>query len=216
MSAGENDSVETFIDINNVFCTFNLQCPLDLKDIMNRSYNVEMKKNREYINMQLKHPRAMAKIWPSGRIVCIGTKSEEDAKVASKRFARILQKLGYDVRFSRFKISNIHGSVRLPFPVKTVEFAKAHPEASYEPELHAGVIYKFPQFQATLRIYKTGQLQIFAPSEKNIQKAVEGIYCLVEQFQDTTDKVKNPFYVGWKEYRNCNLNVVFRGINRFF
>jgi len=168
MSARENDSIETFIDIHNVFCTFNLQCRLDLKDIMDRSYNVELKKNREYINMQLKHPRATAKIWPSGRISCMGTKSEEEAKIASKRFARILQKLGYDVRFTRFKISNIHGTVRLPFPVKTVEFAKAHPEASYEPELHTGVIYKFPQFQATMTIHRTGRIIILAPSqEKN-------------------------------------------------
>ena len=34
----EKDEIETYIDINNVFCSFNLQCPLDLMDIMNRRF----------------------------------------------------------------------------------------------------------------------------------------------------------------------------------
>ena len=48
---------ETFIDINNIFCSFNVRCKLNLEDIMNRSINVEMKKNRNYINMQLREPQ---------------------------------------------------------------------------------------------------------------------------------------------------------------
>jgi len=177
-----DDGIETFIDINNVFCSAHLRCELDLMDIMNRCYNVEMKKNREHIRMQLKTPKADAKIFRSGRMVCYGTKSEEDAKIAAKRFARIIQKLGYDVRFSKFKISNVHGSVKLPFPIKLVEFAKAHPEASYEPELHTGVIYKVPQFQATLTLHRTGCLIVLAPSEENIQQSTQYFYTLALPF----------------------------------
>jgi len=188
MFGDEDDGIDTFIAINNVFCTFNLQCSLDLNDIMSRCFNVEMKERRDYINMQLKKPKADARIHATGRVVCLGTKSEEDAKIASKRFARILQKLDYDVRFSRFKISNIHGTVKLPFPVKIVEFAKAHEEASYEPELHSGVIYKVPQFQATLTIHRTGCLIVFAPSEENIRQAVKQFFPMIVPFAITSPK----------------------------
>lgn len=181
---------ETFIDINNIFCSFNVRCKLNLEDIMNRSINVEMKKNRNYINMQLREPQSTAKIWPSGKIVCMGTKSEADAKIASRRFARILQKLGYPCRFTNFKVSNCHATILLPFTIKIVDFSKAHPEASYEPELHAGVIYKVEELKATVTIHRTGRLVILAPSENSVKQAVEEVYPLVEPFQTILSKKK--------------------------
>jgi len=178
----KNDSksdVETcFIDIHNVFCSFKVRCPLDLEDISKRGHNVELcKKNRNYIIIKLKQPLpATAKIWPSGKILCMGTKSEEDSKIAARRIARLLQNLGYKVIFSNFTIHNCHGSVLLPFHIKIVDFCKAHQEASYEPELHSGVIYKVEDLGATITIHQTGQMIIFAPSVKKL-KGSSGI-CL--------------------------------------
>ena len=192
MSSDQETEMETFIDINNVFCSFNVRCKLNLEDIMNRSINVEMKKNRNYVNMQIREPSAMAKIWPGGKIVCMGTKSEEDAKIASRRIARILQKLGYPCRFTNFKVSNVHGSTLLPFTIKIVDFSTAHPEASYEPELHAGVIYKIEELKATVTIHRTGRLVILAPSENSVKQAVEEVYPLVEPFQTIPIKKKKP------------------------
>ena len=56
-------------------------------------------------------------------------------------------------------------------------------EASYEPELHAGVVYKVENLGATITIHQTGQMIIFAPSVKNLKEAVEYVYPLVEPFQ---------------------------------
>jgi hypothetical protein len=56
-------------------------------------------------------------------------------------------------------------------------------EASYEPELHAGVIYKVEDLGATITIHQTGQMIIFAPSVKNLKEAVEYVYPLVEPYQ---------------------------------
>ena len=180
-SASE-EPMETFIDIHNVFCSFKVRCPLDLDDILERGYNVELKKNRKYIIMKLKQPKFTAKIWPSGKILCMGAKSEKDSKINARRIARLLQKLGYNVVFSNFTIHNCHGSVLLPFHIKIVDFCKAHQEASYEPELHAGVIYKVEELGATITIHQNGQMIIFAPSVKNVKEAVEYVYPLVEPF----------------------------------
>ena len=182
-SASE-EPMETFIDIHNVFCSFKVRCQLDLEDISKRGYNVELcKKNRNYIIMKLKQPATTAKIWPSGKILCMGAKSEKDSKITARRIARLLQNLGYNVVFSNFTIHNCHGSVLLPFHIKIVDFCKAHQEASYEPELHAGVVYKVEHLGATITIHQTGQMIIFAPSVKNLKEAVEHVYPLVEPFQ---------------------------------
>jgi transcription initiation factor TFIID TATA-box-binding protein len=187
-SASE-EPMETFIDIHNVFCSFKVRCPLDLADILERGYNVELKKNRKYIIMKLKQPKFTAKIWPSGKILCMGAKSEKDSKINARRIARLLQKLGYNVVFSNFTIHNCHGSVLLPFHIKIVDFCKVHREASYEPELHSGVIYKVPQFQATLTPHRTGSLIALAPSEEKIRHAVEQFLPMIVPFAVTSPKL---------------------------
>lgn len=39
----------------------------------------------------------MSVIYRSGKIVCTGAKNEHDAYIAARKFARIIQKLGYPV-----------------------------------------------------------------------------------------------------------------------
>lgn len=177
-------SLNVDIFINNVLCTFNLRCRLDLEDILERGHNVELRESK-YILMKMKKFSGTAKIWSTGKVVCTGSKSEEEAKIVSRRFARQLQRLGYN-----FKIHNCHGSVLLPFQIKIKEFSQAHQEASYEPELHTGIIYKVEAFSATLRIHRSGNMTIMAPSEIDIKEAVEFTANLVQTFATPTNDIQ--------------------------
>ena len=188
-------SLNVDIFINNVLCAFNLRCRLDLEDILKRGHNVELRENK-YILMKMKKFSGTAKIWSTGKVICTGSKSEEEAKIVSRRFARQLQRLGYNVRFTNFKIHNCHGSVMLPFQIKIKEFTQAHQEASYEPELHTGIIYKVEAFSATLRIHRSGHMTIMAPSEIDIKEAVEFTANLVQPFATPTNDIQE---VGWKK-----------------
>lgn len=47
--------------------------------------------------MRIQNPRATALIFRSGKIVCTGARSEQDSFLAAKKFARIIQKLGFSV-----------------------------------------------------------------------------------------------------------------------
>lgn len=77
--------------------------------------------------MKLRKPKATATIWSSGKIICIGSTSEEEAKIASKRIARIIQRLGYNgVKFCNFKIVNVLGSCSLPFSIKIIPFSEKY------------------------------------------------------------------------------------------
>ena len=66
--------------------------------------------------------------------------------------------------------------------------------SSYEPELHPGVTYKIKDPKATLKIFSTGSITVTAPSVNNVQRAVEHIYPLVEQFHKpkSNDDRKDP------------------------
>ena len=60
-------------------------------------------------------PRALA----SGKMVCTGAKSEEDARTAARKYARIVKKLGFPaVKFKEFKIQNMVGSCDVKFPIR--------------------------------------------------------------------------------------------------
>ena len=77
-------SLNVDIFINNVLCAFNLRCRLDLEDILKRGHNVELTlRENKYILMKMKKFSGTAKIWSTGKVICTGSKSEEEAKIVS-------------------------------------------------------------------------------------------------------------------------------------
>lgn len=83
------------------------------------------------------------------------------AKVAARRYARCLQKLGFSVKFNNFRVVNVLGTCSMPWAIKIVNFSERYKsEASYEPELHPGVTYKLKFPKATLKIFSTGSITV--------------------------------------------------------
>lgn len=62
--------------------------------------------------MRIREPKTTALVFASGKVVVTGAKSEDDSRLAARKFARIIQKLGFETKFTDFKIQNIVGSVR--------------------------------------------------------------------------------------------------------
>jgi transcription initiation factor TFIID TATA-box-binding protein len=93
--------------------------------------------------------------------------------------------LGFNVKFTNYRIVNVLATCTMPFAIKIAEFASAHPRiASYEPELHPGVTYKMKDIRATLKIFSTGSITITAPKVETVQTAVEEAYRLVYEFKN--------------------------------
>jgi len=61
--------------------------------------------------MRIQNPRATALIFRSGKLVCTGTRSEDDSLLAAKKFARIIQKLGFPVSNNSFFLLFPHFSI---------------------------------------------------------------------------------------------------------
>ncbi|XP_067948501.1 uncharacterized protein [Watersipora subatra] len=191
----QEESPQIDVAINNVVCTFSTRCHLNLRTIALTGDNVELKKAQGMLNMKLRTPSATASIWSSGKITITGANSEENCKIAARRIARKLQKAGFNVKFSSYRVVNVLGTCSLPFGILLTEFSNANlGTVQYEPELHPGATYQIKDIKATLKIFSTGSLTITAPSVDNVQKAVERVFPLVYAF-------KKPKKVDPKELR---------------
>uniref|UniRef100_A0A1B6GA63 TATA box-binding protein-like 1 n=1 Tax=Cuerna arida TaxID=1464854 RepID=A0A1B6GA63_9HEMI len=187
----ESEEPEPEIDIviNNVVCSFSVRCHLNLRQIALNGINVEYRREHGMVTMKLRKPYTTASIWSSGKITCTGATSEDESHIAARRFARRLQKLGFNTRFANFRIVNVLGTCSMPFSIKINAFSEYHkPQAEYEPELHPGVTFKLKQPKATLKIFSTGSITVTAPCVNDVQQAIEYIYPLVYQFRKERTK----------------------------
>lgn len=123
------DEPEIDIVINNVVCSFSVRCHLNLREIALNGTNVEYRKEHGMITMKIRRPYTTASIWSSGKVTCTGATSEVQAKIAARRFARCLQKLGFRVRFNNYRVVNVLGTCCMPFGIKINLFSARHKEA---------------------------------------------------------------------------------------
>jgi len=104
--------------------------------------------------MRIREPKTTALIFASGKMVVTGAKSEDDSRLASRKYARIVQKLGFDAKFAEFKIQNIVGSCDVKFPIRLEGLAYSHGQfSSYEPEvcrLNARQSHRLHSFSCSL------------------------------------------------------------------
>uniref|UniRef100_A0A1Q3FWA8 TATA box-binding protein-like 1 n=1 Tax=Culex tarsalis TaxID=7177 RepID=A0A1Q3FWA8_CULTA len=197
----EEPEPEIDIVINNVVCSFSVRCHLNLRDIAQKGFNVEFRRENGMVTMKLRRPYTTASIWSSGKITCTGATSEDSAKVAARRYSRCLQKLGFNVRFRNFRIVNVLGTCSMPWGIMIVNFSEKYKkDASYEPELHPGVTYKLYNPKATLKIFSTGSITVTAASVAFVQSAIEHIFPLVYEFrkkrtpQEKIEMQKQPVF----------------------
>ncbi|KAG2548937.1 hypothetical protein PVAP13_9KG538500 [Panicum virgatum] len=113
--------------LQNIVSTVNLDCQLDLKMIALQARNAEYNPKRfAAVIMRIREPKTTALVFASGKMVCTGAKSEEHSKLAARKYARIIQKLGYPAKFKDFKIQNMVGSCDVKFPIRLEGLAYSH------------------------------------------------------------------------------------------
>ncbi|KAL1490020.1 hypothetical protein ABEB36_013932 [Hypothenemus hampei] len=176
----------TNITLQNCVATVDLFTTLDLTLINARTRNTEYNPTRFHgVVMRIREPRATALIFKSGKIVCTGTRNEHDALLASKKFARIIQKLGFDIKFANFKIQNLVATCDLRFPIKLENLNHMHGQfSSYEPELFAGLVYRMIKPRIVLLIFVNGKIVFTGGKTRDeIKEALENIYPILRSFR---------------------------------
>ncbi|KAI8379501.1 TATA-box-binding protein [Radiomyces spectabilis] len=172
--------------LQNIVATVNLDCRLDLKTIALHARNAEYNPKRfAAVIMRIRDPKTTALIFASGKMVVTGAKSEDDSKLAARKYARIIQKLGFQAKFTDFKIQNIVGSCDVKFPIRLEGLAYSHGHfSSYEPELFPGLIYRMVKPKIVLLIFVSGKIVLTgAKVREEIYQAFQAIYPVLTEFR---------------------------------
>ncbi|XP_015524603.1 TATA-box-binding protein [Neodiprion pinetum] len=172
--------------LQNIVSTVNLNCKLNLKEIALHARNAEYNPKRfAAVIMRIREPRTTALIFSSGKMVCTGAKSEEDSRLAARKYARIIQKLGFPAKFLDFKIQNMVGSCDVKFPIRLEGLVLTHGQfSSYEPELFPGLIYRMVKPRIVLLIFVSGKVVLTgAKVRQEIYEAFDNIYPILKSFK---------------------------------
>ncbi|NXO94771.1 TBPL2 protein, partial [Certhia brachydactyla] len=172
--------------LQNIVSTVNLACKLDLKNIALHARNAEYNPKRfAAVIMRIRQPRTTALIFSSGKMVCTGAKSEEQSRLAARKYARVVQKLGFPAKFLDFKIQNMVGSCDVRFPIRLEGLVLTHQQfSSYEPELFPGLVYRMVKPRIVLLIFVSGKVVLTGAKDRSeIYEAFENIYPILRGFK---------------------------------
>ncbi|XP_056152250.1 TATA box-binding protein-like 2 [Lampris incognitus] len=172
--------------LQNIVSTVNLGCALKLKFIALQARNAEYNPKRfAAVIMRIREPRTTALIFSSGKMVCTGAKSEEQSRLAARKYARVVQKLGFPARFLEFKIQNMVASCDVCFSIRLEGLVLTHQQfCSYEPELFPGLIYRMVKPRIVLLIFVSGKVVLTGAKERGeIYEGFENIYPILKGFR---------------------------------
>ena len=140
----------------------------------------------------------IALIFGSGKMVVTGVKSTHNATLAAKKFAYIVERVGFQPSdIIDFKVQNIVGTADCGFPIRLEGLVYAHSAfASYEPELFPGLIYRLVSPRVVFLIFVSGKIVITgAKKESELSTALSKLYPVLLEFkkaQITSDIQQSP------------------------
>lgn len=160
---------------------------MDLKKIALKCRNTEFNPRRfGAVIMRLREPRATALMFASGKMCITGVKSTHNASLATKKFAYIVERVGFQPQdHLEFKVQNIVGTTDVGFPIRLEGLVYAHSTyASFEPELFPGLIYRLVSLRVVFLIFVSGKIVITgAKTESDLRNAFIKIKPVLLQFR---------------------------------
>ncbi|MEM1524523.1 MAG: TATA-box-binding protein [Nitrososphaerales archaeon] len=175
--------VKTIIGIENVVATATIKEELNLNKLINCIPEINYEPRRfPGLIIKLKKPKMTALIFPSGRLVCTGARSEEQVHKAVKILMQRLKDVVNIESEPEIKIQNIVGAAYLGGRVKIEDAAKILKRSFYEPEQFPGLIYRMDDPQTVFIIFASGKLVCTgAKKEVEVYKAINKLHNILEE-----------------------------------
>lgn len=140
-------------------CT--LDQPLDLLYLSNNIEGAILpKKLGSWVKYRLKPENYYIAFYKSGKFLITGVKSLEKINDTAQRVQKILENAGVHSSLTKIEIVNIVclGTLQLNTTLEKIVFHLDSSDASYEPEIFPGLMYK--KWGATFLIFSTGKVII--------------------------------------------------------
>ena len=172
------------VEIQNVVASVSLFQRLDLAQIQRTFPDVEYKPAQfPGLVFRLAKPKTATLIFSSGKMVCTGAKSEEEAIKAVKTVVKLLKKENFLIREEpQIEIQNIVASIDLHGKIDLEKAAVMLENVMYEPEQFPGLIYRMNNPKVVILMFASGKLVCTgAKYEKDVYDAVTKLQELLEE-----------------------------------
>ena len=172
------------IDIQNVVAsaTFDQSLPLDRIAIYleNTEYEPEQFPGLVY---RLEEPKAAALLFGSGKIVCTGTQSPEQAKEATHKIIEELKEADVEITNKpEITVQNIVASSELDATLNLNRIAFELVGTEYEPEQFPGLVYRLDEPEVVFLLFSSGNL--VCTGGRTYEDVKEGIANLEEDLEE--------------------------------
>lgn len=156
------------VRIKNVVAVASLDQKMDLIAIAQALGNVEYRpKKFPGLVFRLKRPKTATLIFKTGKMVCTGAKSEQQARNTVHKVIRELKKAGFTIRGRpKITIENMVASAYLGRGVDIERASEVLENIMYEPEQFPGAIYRMDEPKVVILIFRSGKLVITGAKKK--------------------------------------------------
>ena len=125
-------------------------------------------------------PKASSLLFSSGKVICTGTKSVNEARLAIKAIIRKIEALGLKVTGEpEIEVTNIVASGSVGGKLNLNEIIFKFDNTEYEPEQFPGLVYKMPNSHVTFLLFGTGRVVI--TGAKSEEETIESVHELRRQ-----------------------------------
>ncbi|WP_457549668.1 TATA-box-binding protein [Archaeoglobus sp.] len=168
------------IKIENVVASTQIGENIDLNKIAREIPDADYKpKQFPGLVLRTKEPKAAALIFRSGKVVCTGSKSVEDARRAVKQIVKIVGSLGIPViEDPEVKVQNIVASADLgtDLNLNAIAIGLGLENVEYEPEQFPGLVYRLRDPRVVVLIFGSGKMVVTGgKTPDDARRAVEKI-----------------------------------------
>ena len=171
------------MEVRNIIATTDLSCFLNLKDIAlkvpNSKYN-DLNGRCFGLTLKLENPKATARIFRTGKVVCLGTKTQSELEKAGHEIVRLLAPCS--AKFTGFIVNNMVGSCDVRCKLN-IEKLYELIGGIYEPELFPALQY-CTKNKITLLIFHSGKMVATGAKQKHdLDDAHAFILPLLQKFK---------------------------------
>ncbi|WP_202318509.1 TATA-box-binding protein [Archaeoglobus neptunius] len=168
------------IKIENVVASTQIGENIDLNKISREIKDSEYKpKQFPGLVLRTKEPKAAALVFRSGKVVCTGSKSVEDARRAVKQIVKMLREIDIPVIDEPdVKVQNIVASADLgvDLNLNAIAIGLGLENIEYEPEQFPGLVYRLDNPRVVVLIFGSGKMVVTGgKSPDDARRAVERI-----------------------------------------
>ena len=172
------------ISIENVVASATLNQRVDLNAIVKGFPGVEYRPEQfPGLVFRLKRPKTATLIFNSGKMVCTGARSENEARRAIMNVVKELKKGGIVIiRKPELKIQNIVASASLSGKIDLEQAVGKLGKTMYEPEQFPGLIYRMDEPKVVILLFASGKLVCTgAKKEQDVYDAVQKLHGRLEE-----------------------------------